>query len=253
MVIVMATSSTALLLACGTFLSYDLHVFRQSKQSQLIAIADAVGTNSTGALTFNDSDSATRTLQTMRARSHVIAAAIYDAKGKRFASYVREDVGSQAVFPENPIGESHFSKTELYIYRPIWLDGQKAGTVYVQSDLADIRDRLRRYTETVSLVMLGCLIIAYVMAGLLQRAISKPIQELSSAMQSVANEKNYRLRAIKRAEDELGHLADGFNHMLQQIELREEDLREAHDTLEKRVEERTRELKEEIMERRRAE
>ena len=42
MLIVMAASSTALLLACGTFLSYDLHVFRQSRQSQLIAIADAV-------------------------------------------------------------------------------------------------------------------------------------------------------------------------------------------------------------------
>src|SRR5713226_3709692 len=105
MLIVMATSSTALLLACGIFLSYDVHVFRQSKQSQLIAIADAVGTNSTGALTFNDSDSATHTLQTMRARSHVIAAAIYDARGRRFASYVREDAGSRAVFPENAVGE----------------------------------------------------------------------------------------------------------------------------------------------------
>src|SRR3989442_8671008 len=253
MVILMATSSTALLLACGTFLSYDLHVFRQSKQSQLIAIADAVGTNSTGALTFNDSDSATHTLQTMHATSHVIAAAIYDAKGRRFASYVREDAGSRVVFPENAAGESHFSKTELYIYRPIWLDGQKAGTVYVQSDLADIRERLRRYTETVSLVMLGCLIIVYVMAGLLQKAISKPIQELSSAMQSVASEKSGFLRAVKQGDDELGRLADGFNHMLQQIELREEELREVRDTLEKRVEERTRELKEEIMERRRAE
>jgi two-component system, sensor histidine kinase and response regulator len=253
MLIVMVTSGTALLLACGIFLSYDLHVFRQSKQSQLAAIADAVGTNSTGSLTFNDSDSATRTLQTMRARPHVIAAAIYDAKGRRFASYVREGADSRAVFPENPIGESHFSKTELYIYRPIWLDGQKAGTVYVQSDLADIRDRLRRYAETVSLVMLGCLLIVYVMAGLLQKAVSKPIQELSSAMESVASEKSGFLRAVKHGDDELGRLADGFNRMLQQIELREEDLREARTTLEKRVEERTRELKEEIMERRRAE
>src|SRR5437899_12914685 len=125
MLILMATSSTALLLACGTFLSYDLHVFRQSRQSQLIAIADAVGTNSTGALTFNDSDSATHTLQAMHERSCVIATAIYDAKGRRFASYVREGASSQAVFPENPIGESYFSKTELYIYGPIWLDGHK--------------------------------------------------------------------------------------------------------------------------------
>src|SRR5260370_16724737 len=101
--------------------------------------------------------------------------------------------------------------------------------------------------------MLGCLIIVYVMAGLLQKAISKPIQELSSAMQSVAGEKSGFLRAVKHGDDEFGRLADGFNHMLQQIELREEDLREARNSVEKRVEERTRELKEEIMERRRAE
>ncbi|HYL09890.1 MAG TPA: PAS domain S-box protein, partial [Candidatus Acidoferrales bacterium] len=158
-----------------------------------------------------------------------------------------------AVFPQSLGEDSYFTTAELVIYRPIWLDGQRIGTVYIQSDLEDIRDRLRRFAGIVSLVVLGCLILVYVMGGLLKNAVLNPIQELSAAMQSVAREKNYSLRAAKHADDELGHLADGFNHMLQQIELRDGDLREARDTLEKRVAERTLELREEISERLRAE
>src|SRR5207247_2357013 len=70
---------------------------------------------------------------------------------------------------------------------------------------------------------------------------------------AVAEERNYSLRAVKQSEDELGLLIDGFNAMLEQIQQRDAALREARDELEKRVEERTRELKQEIAERKRAE
>src|SRR5258708_40247778 len=203
MLIGMLTSSVALLLACAVFLSNDMHVYRQSTLSQLSSIADAVGTNSIGALTFADSDSATRTLRVMRERSHVIAAATYDAKGKRFVSYIRDGADRLASFPENADGESRFTRNELDIFRPIWLDGQRIGTVFVQSDLSDIHDRLRRYAGVVLLVALSCLAVVYILGGLLQRTISAPIQELSNVMQTVGSEKNYLLRAPKHTDDEL--------------------------------------------------
>ena len=51
----------------------------------------------------------------------------------------------------------------------------------------------------------------------------------------------------------MGHLVEGFNQMLSQIELRDADLRKAHDELERRVAERTAQLESEIADRRNAE
>ena len=253
MLIVMVTSSAAGLLACTTFISYDLHVFRQTKLNQLVALADVIGANTTGALAFDDVGSATQTLRALRATPHVVSAAIYDVYGRRFATYRRDSAGKQQGFPIVPEERNRFSKDSVAVFRPIWLDGEKAGMVYVAADLVDVHERLVRYAGIVTLVAMGCLVIVYLLASRLQRSISEPILDLSNVMQSVANEKNSFLRATKHADDEIGRLADGFNHMLQQIELRENDLREARNSLEKRVEERTRELKEEIEERRRTE
>jgi nitrate/nitrite-specific signal transduction histidine kinase len=51
----------------------------------------------------------------------------------------------------------------------------------------------------------------------------------------------------------LGQLIDGFNEMLEQIQKQDVALQQAHDKLEIRVEERTKDLQSEIVERRRAE
>jgi signal transduction histidine kinase/ActR/RegA family two-component response regulator len=61
------------------------------------------------------------------------------------------------------------------------------------------------------------------------------------------------LRARKHGGDEIGTLIDGFNEMLAQIQQRDAALRGAHDDLEHRVAERTRELQQEISERKQAE
>ena len=69
----------------------------------------------------------------------------------------------------------------------------------------------------------------------------------------ISIEKDYSIRAVKESDDELGHLVEGFNQMLTQIELRDGDLQEAHDELERRVEQRTAELRSEVVDRRNAE
>jgi len=69
----------------------------------------------------------------------------------------------------------------------------------------------------------------------------------------VTAEKNYSLRAAKQGRAELGELTDNFNEMLTQIQQRDVILHKINDNLEKRVQERTRDLEAEIAERKRAE
>ena len=102
-------------------------------------------------------------------------------------------------------------------------------------------------------MFLMSLLAALGLSSVLQRIISEPILNLLATARAVTQNKNYAIRAVKRNDDELGALTDGFNAMLTQIQERDLALQNAHDELEVRVERRTQALKMEISERLRAE
>src|SRR5712691_8641718 len=244
--IIMLTSSVALLLACAAFVSYDLYAFRQAKVHDLTTLADIIGSNSTAALSFNDASSAREILGALSAKKHIVAACIYTRNGQVFAKYLRGDPNARFSPPETQDDGSRFGKNELTLFRKITLDGEKIGTVYLRSDLSEIAERVNRYAAVLALVMLGSSVVAFLLSSRLQRAISEPILKLAWTVKIVSTEKNYSICAVKESEDELGLLIDGFNEMLGQIQVRDTALQEAKDELEKRVEERTRELQQEI-------
>src|SRR2546425_11702584 len=84
--IIMLTSSVALLLACVAFVSYDLYTFRQAKVHDLATLAEIIGSNSTAALTVGDSNSAQQILAALSANQHIAAACVYIGDGRRFGN-----------------------------------------------------------------------------------------------------------------------------------------------------------------------
>ena len=93
----------------------------------------------------------------------------------------------------------------------------------------------------------------YLVTSTLQRIISEPILHLVRIAKNVSSKKDYSLRAIKKSNDELGLLVEGFNEMLSEIQTRDQALIKDQEELEKRVRERTRKLRHQIAERKRAE
>ncbi|HYL98185.1 MAG TPA: response regulator, partial [Blastocatellia bacterium] len=65
---------------------------------------------------------------------------------------------------------------------------------------------------------------------------------LAKVAQLVSQDKNYGVRALKQANDEIGQLIDTFNEMLSEIAVRDEELRRRRDDLELQVAHRTAEL-----------
>ena len=238
--IIMTTVGAALLLACTAVLTYDHYAFRNSIRNDLDVLAEMLGSNSTAALSFGDRRSVEELLSGLRAKRPIVAAVVYSADGAVFASYRRETRAQQ----RDPISTAYsgFGNGQLKIVRPIHLERQLIGKIYLISDLSDVSSRLKRSIATIAAILSGAFLLAFFLAARLQLIISKPIVYLAEAARRVSTRKDYATRAIKVAEDDLGRLTDAFNEMLVEIERRDAELLKHRDRLEQEVAARTAEL-----------
>ena len=95
--LVTLTSGLVLSLACLILAAYDLRRAYQDLETDLGSLAQVIGSNSTGALTFDDPRAADEILAAMSARPHIVSARLYDAEGQPFATYHRR--GAEARRP----------------------------------------------------------------------------------------------------------------------------------------------------------
>ncbi|HVM59831.1 MAG TPA: ATP-binding protein [Verrucomicrobiae bacterium] len=241
-IITMLASGIALVVACLAFVTCEQVTSRKRIAQDLSITAAMTGYNSTSGLTFNDADSVQQTLKSLGAQPSIVHACVYDKYGRPFAQYQRADLGG--VFSPPPVQRDgyQFGQNRLGLFQTISFDRERVGTVYIEMDLSEMTARVWRYTLIVGVVLLASSGLAFLLSTSLQKVISEPLAGLAQTVSSVAENKNYSVRAVKQGEDELGRLIDGFNHMLAQIQERDAALQESQTELENRVAERTREL-----------
>jgi signal transduction histidine kinase len=239
-------SGAALLCACVAFFTYDWVTFRERLVLNRSIEARMIAANTTSALVFNDPVSANNTLSALRASPRILFAAIYTPNGKLFAVYWRDNPGKNPPalpFNADETAAHGFQSNGLDLVSPILLQNKRIGTVYIRSDLGDLQDRLVRYTEIVTAVLLMSLLAALLISDMSQRKVSRPIVELAGLAGEVSRKKNYSVRAVPSGDgDEIALLINSFNEMLAQIQQRDSALQYAHDELEARILERTEEL-----------
>ena len=136
-----------------------------------------------------------------------------------------------------------FDRESLRLVRPILLDGELIGGVYIESGLDGLHERLRRLLSIIAVVLFGALALAFVLSSKLQRLISAPVLRLTEVMQVVSRDRNYDIRVEKTGRDEVGVLIDGFNEMLLEIQRRDRQLLEQQEALEQEVDVRTGDLR----------
>ena len=221
--LMMLISSVVLALAGGALTLYEGVTFRHSMTQSLSTLADIAGANSTGALIFNDKAFAEKVLTALQAEPDLTAACLYTSSGDIFAQYIG-DSATQAC-PSHPGGvASSFGPNSLALFRPIILDDERLGTIYIESTLQGMRNRLTGYTSIVLLVLLLSCLVAFGLSSGLQHIISQPVLHLVQIAKTVSDKKDYSVRAVKKSQDELGMLVDTFNEMITQIQRRDRDL-----------------------------
>lgn len=95
-------SGSALIVACGAFVAYDLWTYQDAMVQKLSTQAKIVGYNSAAAIIFAEPVSATETLAALGAEPDILSAVIYTRDGKTFARYVR-DPGTSAAETSVPV------------------------------------------------------------------------------------------------------------------------------------------------------
>ena len=213
--VVIATTFIALAVNAAALLYYNAVTLRDAQLADVRTLAEIIGRASAPAISFNDSQEASRDLTMLRARPDIEAVALYTVDGRLFASYTRDSDGR--VPPRAGDAGQRADPERVALFHPIVESGERIGTVYVHSR-SGFAARMLDYLGILAAVMVLALAAALLLSTWLQRAVTEPILAVAAAARRVVERRDFSVRARKSAEDETGALADAINHMLADLE-----------------------------------
>ncbi len=121
-------------------------------------------------------------------------------------------------------------------------DQIKSSQAKSDAAVADVlrADTLRNWSVALSIIASGA--IATLLAALISRSITRPLEELEQVAQRVIDAKDFSLRSTISTQDEVGTLATALNQLIKWVGIRTRALEQSRDQLEQTVKERTQEL-----------
>lgn len=234
MVIVLATTTIALLAAGIAMLSYDLTMYRDSWASDLQSEAGILALSTAPALAFDDQATAQRNLDALQVLPRVLSAAIYNNRGELYASYVRPGVRAPSQKLNSLETQTHVSGELIELSHPIVQHGERLGVIYLRARYG-LWKRLGAYLQIFALVTLVSLLVAVAFSVGLQKVITGPLEAMASVARGVVTARDYSLRAKGASDDEIGLVLRAFNSMLDEVQSRNDALERSNAALQQEV------------------
>lgn len=230
----MGTTTIAVLAACVAFYGFIIDHYRKAYRNDIVSLANVISFNCQAALTFDIPEDAYKTLLALENRPSILAATVYDNNHDLFASF-----GDTAILAQNPTdlhlesGEHtdvmhHIEKGPkgtLLIHQDIFIADQKIGCITLLDDMRSITIFRNIALSTLAVIFVFVSAITFLISARLREIISKPLSDLASITQNISDRQDFSLRAVKYGNDEVGHLVDTFNNMLDQISERSKELK----------------------------
>jgi diguanylate cyclase (GGDEF)-like protein len=243
--LIMLGSAISMLVSFSVLFGSSLRNSHNESIQQLSGISDILAENTQAALVFGDRTEARRLLEALQEHHEIKAAWILDSKGNTLAAWDRKGTINPA--PSDYRVVSKQLRSEIWmqsadLYRPVIRGKERIGYILLQADFSERWNNYLADFESGLAVFALSLLVIYILANRLQRVISEPIRELADTARAIAANKTYNLCVTKRSNDEIGDLILAFNHMLSEIQDRDESLLRQQDRLEKEVVKRTTEL-----------
>ena len=226
--ITISISIVTVVLVCIAFILYDRGTFRESYKKNLSTLANIIGTNNVTALEFDDPDTAKEVLNTLKANTNVVAAALYDAAAMGenayaiptlFTEYTSEAALDQNEGAPRRAGSARQEYTSdnkhLIIVQEITGDDNAVlGSILIKAHTKEIGKRITNIFGLSAVILLVSAVVALLIAAYFQGVISRPILHLVDVTHGITEDEDFSRRAVKDSDDELGKLVDGFNVMV---------------------------------------
>lgn len=217
-------------------------VVKQNLHDKVSTFAEVVIENVVVFVDFDEKESALEIISSAQRVYEISAVYIEDIEGKPFVSYKRTQGIDFEAFKkldeeDEIIGDHYYYKSDINF------KNSKVGTLYIAAGTAYMNEQLIQFLSYSLASLLLALIVTAVIAGKISSNIIQPIKRLSSIAIQISEEGNYSIRVRKQADDETGLLYESFNKMLATIESKDNEIKQLNDNLERKVFERTKDLK----------
>jgi two-component system, sensor histidine kinase and response regulator len=248
-VLLLSVVTVVLVFSSAAWLVTAARATESAMQREYATLAKVLAANSAAPLEIGP-EFVQPILDDLKVEPTIVVAQLYSLDGELVAEYPPE-LPPEFQSPELP----DLSSTDLHtafnddgfldVFQRVELDGALVGTLYLRASGEELAVQRRRTLGIMSVVMVGALVLAIALAIPLQRSVSAPILRLTETAERIREQHDYSVRVQNSSADEIGVLSDGFNSMLSEIEERDGELRTLNETLEDRVEKRTRQLEDE--------
>lgn len=241
MLIIMGVSVSILSITSAAFFYNDIATHKQNIRDNLVTKATFIGANVVPALLSGNQQLTQDALEIAKFDDSILLGVLYDTSKELVASFARPGY-MHYLPPALPAEGVFFHNDTASILRPVELQGQLRGWLYLVYDMRELTASQNRYTLIVLSVLFVGLLIAWAMSSFSQKFITEPIVQLASLVEKIRRTKDYNERLYVNRSDEIGVLIKGFNNMLATIQDRESELQRHGERLESLVELRTKQL-----------
>ena len=247
--VIMLIAGVVLLLAFAALFCFQAYTLKRHSAHELAVVGEITAHNCAPAVMFQDEGAAGQILAGLKTMPQIVAARLELRDQQRLAFFgaVRDELEIRSAGLNSGF---RIDGNRILLAQPVMLDGKRGGTLYLLADLQAMTSQLLKlYGGIFALVLAASLFLAFLLSRQFLRFITNPILRLAGTARTIADHKDYSVRADKVCGDEVGSLTDAFNQMLAQIQSQDNALQGAQRELREQVNA----LQREIGERQRAE
>ena len=221
--------ATVLIVANLAFISAAYWITQQSTAPQALhTLGHLLATPSLSDQALDSVEASEQLLQRLDSYAPLLAAAIYDARGKRFAYRLYdEQMALPLTLDDLKTWHSRDFRASELIALP-QADGRVAHLFLMATSKLPTTFYIGIFSASLAILVFSVLLWMLI-AKQIKRLITQPLLELQALSHQVTRDEDYSLRARMSHSDEIGRLAAAFNTMLSRMQAREKMLKDAHE------------------------
>jgi signal transduction histidine kinase len=251
--------------------SYNLYTSYKYKKESFIheseLQAGLIADSAVAPMLFFDRDGLSASLAQLKRYENIMQVLVFTNNNELFSSYKKDKKQKNIQREDEDMwflkdGEKSdaYNSTSFVIKQRIMLNDEDYGNIYLQKSTKQLSDFARNSIyQTILFASILMAVLVFLVYQISQKLIT-PIEQLSNKLFELSKSQNYSIRLESDSQNEIGKLYQAFNNLFNSIEIhqdsRDEALAQAKSyqehlvvltqELEKRVEDRTKELQKTI-------